>query len=113
MKERNSQSIIFKYTVSGFVIGLLTVLFILVIDFFVKKISFSEIVDLHRNNPVYIILDLSPFVLALYAYILSKKYAAVSESLHSSLKHEFDKNQKIFRFVDKMTYICLLKIVIL
>ena len=101
MKERNSQSIIFKYTVSGFVIGLLTVLFILVIDFFVKKISFSEIVDLHRNNPVYLILDLSPFVLALYAYILSKKYAAASESLHFSLKHEFDKNQKIFRFVEK------------
>ena len=102
MRERNSQTIIFKYTVSGFVIGLLTVLFILVIDFFVKKISFSEIVDLHRNNPVYLILDLSPFVLALYAYILSKKYAATSESLHSSLKHEFDKNQKIFRFVEKI-----------
>ncbi|MCK5168946.1 MAG: GAF domain-containing protein, partial [Bacteroidales bacterium] len=101
MKEKNSQVIVFKYTVSGFVIGLLTVLFILVIDFFIKKISFSEIVDLHKNNPVYLILDLSPFVLAFYAYIFSKKYAAASESLHSSLKHEFDKNQKIFRFVEK------------
>ena len=28
MKERNSQSIVFKYTVNGFIIGLLTVLFI-------------------------------------------------------------------------------------
>ncbi len=102
MKERNSQSIVFKYTISGFIIGLLTVLFILVVDFFVKKISFSEIIDLHRSNPVYLILDLSPFVIAFYAYILSKKYAGATESLHSSLKHEFDKNQKIFRFVEKI-----------
>lgn len=102
MKERNSQTIIFKYTISGFIIGLLTVLFILIIDFFIKKISFSEIISLHRNNPVYLILDLTPFVLAFYAYILSKKYASASDSLHNSLKHEFDKNQKIFRFVERI-----------
>jgi PAS domain S-box-containing protein len=102
MKERNSQSIIFKYTVSGFIIGLLTVILILTVDFFIKKISFSEIIDLHRNNPVYLILDLSPFVLAFYAYLLSKKYATATETLHSALKFEFDKNQKIFRFVEKI-----------
>jgi len=102
MKERSSQSIVFKYTVSGFIIGLLTVLFILVVDFFVKQISFSEIIDLHKNNPVYIILDLSPFVLAFYAYLISKKYATVSESLHDTLKLEFDKNQKIYRFVERI-----------
>ncbi len=102
MKERNSQAIIFKYTISGFVVGLLTVLFILIVDFFIKKVSFSEIAELHRNNPVYLILDLAPFVLAFYAYVLSKKYATASEALHSSLKKEFDKNQKIFRFVEKI-----------
>jgi len=102
MKERNSQSIIFKYTVSGFIVGFLTVLFILVVDFFVKKISFSEIIELHKSNPVYLILDLTPFVLAFYAYIISKKYALASETLHGTLKHEFDKNQKIFRFVESI-----------
>jgi len=102
MKERNSQTIIFKYTISGFIVGLLTVLFILIIDFFIKKISFSEIAEIHKNNPVYLILDLTPFVLAFYAYVLSKKYAMASDSLHSSLKHEFDKNQKIFRFVERI-----------
>ena len=64
MKERNSQSIVFKYTISGFIIGLLTVFFILIVDFFLKNISFSEIIELHKSNPVYLILDLSPFVLA-------------------------------------------------
>ncbi len=102
MKERNSQGIIFRYTISGFIIGLFTVIFILVIDFFIKKISFSEIVEIHKQNPVYLILDLTPFVLAFYAYILSKKYAESSDSLHSALKQEFDKNQKIYRFVEKI-----------
>ncbi len=102
MKEKNSQSIVFKYTVSGFVIGLLTVLFILTVDFFIKEISFSEVIEIHKNNPVYLILDLSPFVLAFYAYLISRKYADTSETLHKALKHEFDKNQRIFRFVEKI-----------
>jgi PAS domain S-box-containing protein len=102
MKERNSQSVVFKYTISGFIIGLLTILFILMVDFYVKKISFSEIIDLHKNNPVYLILDLSPFFIAFCAYLLSKKYIEATESLNSKLKHEFDKNKKIFRFVEKI-----------
>lgn len=102
MKERNSQNIIFKYTISAFIIGLLTVIFILIVDFFIKKVSFSEVAELHKSNPVYIILDLTPFVLAFYAYVLSRKYAGSSDSLHTTLKHEFDKNQKIYRFVEKI-----------
>lgn len=104
MKERNPQAIIFKYTISGFIVGLLTVLLILIIDFFIKKISFSEVIDLHKSNPVYLILDLTPFVLAFYAYRISKKYATSLESLHGSLKNEFDKNQKIYRFVEKIRF---------
>lgn len=104
MKERNSQAIIFKYTISGFIVGLLTVLLILIVDFFIKRISFSEVVNLHKSNPVYIILDLTPFVLAFYAYMISKKYATSIESLHGTLKQEFDKNQKIFRFVEKIRF---------
>lgn len=102
MKERNSQNIVFNYTVSGLIVGFLTVLFILVIDFFIKGVSFSEIVELHKSNPVYIILDLTPFVLAFYAYLGSKKYAQASDNLHSTLKQEFDKNQKIYRFVESI-----------
>jgi PAS domain S-box-containing protein len=104
MSERNSQSIVFKYTVSGFIIGLVTVLFIIVVDFLIKRISFSELTELHKTNPVYILLDLSPIVLAFYAYLISKKYADTSNILHSSLKHEFDKTQKIYRFVEKIRH---------
>ncbi|HSH52768.1 MAG TPA: PAS domain-containing protein [Bacteroidales bacterium] len=102
MKDKNSQSIVFKYTISGFIIGLLTVLFILTVDFFIKNISFSEVLEIHKNNPVYLILDLSPFVLAFYAYLISRKYADTSKNLHKALKQELDKNQRTFRFVEKI-----------
>ncbi|HAN19344.1 MAG: hypothetical protein A2X13_01590 [Bacteroidetes bacterium GWC2_33_15] len=102
MGERNSQGIVFKYTVSGFIVGLVTVLFVIIVDFLIKKISFSELIEIHKSNPVYIIIDLSPLVLAFYAYLVSKKYADTSSVLHASLKNEFDKTQKIFRFVEKI-----------
>jgi len=102
MNERNSQGIVFKYTLSGFIIGFVTVLFVIIVDFLIKKISFSELIEIHKSNPVYIILDLSPFVLAFYAYLVSRKYADSSSVLHGSLKNEFDKTQKIFRFVEKI-----------
>lgn len=104
MKERNAQGIVFKYTISGFVVGILTVLFVLIVDFFIKDISFSQMINLHRENPVYLILDLSPFVLAFYAYLVSRQYAWSSRSLHNALKHEFDKGQKIYRFVEKLRH---------
>ena len=102
MKEKTSQNIVFKYTVSGLIVGVLTVLFILVVDFFIKGISFSEIIELHKSNPVYLILDLSPVVLAFYAYLGSKRYEQASDNLHKTLKLEFDKNQKIYRFVESI-----------
>jgi len=104
MKDRNAQGIVFRYTISGFVIGILTVVFVLIVDFFIKDISFSQMVDLHKENPVYLILDLSPFVLAFYAYMVSRRYAESSQALHASLKHEFDKGQKIYRFVEKLRH---------
>ncbi len=104
MRNKNGRGIVFKYTISGFIIGILTVLMVLVIDFFLKEVSFSEILQIHKNNPVYLILDFSPFVLAFYAYLISSKYADTSEDLHASLKHEFSKAQKIFRFVEKIRH---------
>jgi PAS domain S-box-containing protein len=104
MSERNSQSIVFKYTVSGFIVGLITVLFVIAVDFLIKRISFSELIEIHKSNPVYFILDFSPLVLAFYAFLISKKYADTSTTLHNSLKHEFDKTQKIFRFVEKIRH---------
>lgn len=102
MKDKNSHSIVFKYTISGFIIGLVTVLFVVTVDFFIKNISFSEVLEIHKHNPVYLILDLSPFVLAFYAYLISRKYSDTSASLHKALKQELDKNQRIFRFVEKI-----------
>ena len=102
MSEKNSQNIIFRTTISGFIVGIFTVFFVLIVDFFIKGISFSEIIQLHTTNPVYIILDLTPFVLAIYAYLGSKKYAQSIKVLNNALKFEFDKNHKVFKFIESI-----------
>jgi hypothetical protein len=65
-------------------------------------LTVDQIVQTHLQNPVYIILDLSPFVLAFYAFILSKKYAENTIALNQSIKHEFDKTEKVYRFVERL-----------
>lgn len=102
MKDSNDKSIVLRYTVSGFLIGLATVLFVLMIDFIFRDLTLDQILKEHIHNPVYIILDLSPFVLAFYAYLLSKRYADSSAILNKSIKDEFSKTQRVYRFVEKL-----------
>jgi PAS domain S-box-containing protein len=102
MNNSQNRSIIIKYTVSGFLIGLATVLLVLFIDFILRDLTMDQILQNHSKNPVYIILDLSPFVLAFYAYLLSKRYADNTTALNESIKDEFEKTQRVYRFVEKL-----------
>ncbi len=102
MKDYRDQNIVLKYTVSGFVIGLATVLLVLFIDFIYRDLTITQIYEQHFRNPVYIILDLSPFVLAFYAYLLSKRYANTAAMLHRSMKKELQKTKKVYQFVEKL-----------
>jgi len=101
MKSKDN-SIVLKYTISGFIIGLATVLLVFLIDFVFKDQTIDQILQQHSRNPVYIILDLSPFVLAFYAYLISKKYADTSVVLNESIKKEFKRMERVYRFVEKL-----------
>ncbi|MFO8234041.1 MAG: PAS domain S-box protein [Bacteroidales bacterium] len=104
MNRNNSRerSILFKYTLSGFVIGLATVLLVLFIDFIVKDLTIEEIISHHSRNPAYIILDLSPFALAFYAYLLSNHYSESLRNLNSAIKKELDRTKRVYHFVEKI-----------
>jgi len=104
MKSPRDNNIVLKYTLSGFIIGLATVLFVLFIDFIFKDLTVDQIIREHTRNPVYIILDLSPFVLAFYAYLLSKKYADTTAILNDSIKREFNRMERVYRFVEKLRH---------
>ena len=100
-RDRN---IVLKYTISGFVIGLATVLLVLFIDFIIKDLTMDQILKEHLRDPVYIILDLSPFVLAFYAFLLSKRYADTTAVLNDSIKKEFNRMERVYRFVEKLRH---------
>lgn len=102
MNNSRERSIVTKYTFSGFVIGLATVLLVLFIDFIVRDLTVDEIIRQHTRNPVYIILDLSPIVLAFYAFLLSKRYADSSRDLNQAIKQELDKTKRVYHFVEKL-----------
>ncbi len=102
MNNSQKKNIIVKYTLSGFLIGVATVALVLFIDFVLRDLTVDQIVQTHLQNPVYIILDLSPLVLAFYAFLISKKYAENTIALNQSVKHEFDKTERVYRFVEKL-----------
>ncbi|MFP4042504.1 MAG: PAS domain S-box protein [Bacteroidota bacterium] len=102
MNNSRGRSIVIKYTFSGFVIGLATVLLVLFIDFIVRDLTVDEVIRQHIRNPVYIILDLSPIVLAFYAFLLSKRYADSLRDLNQAIKQELDKTKRVYHFVEKL-----------
>jgi PAS domain S-box-containing protein len=98
-KDNNA---VLKYTIGGFVVGLATVLFVLFLDLIVRDLTLNQMWEIHSRNPVYIILDLSPFVLALYAYLLSKRYTDITRELNESLNKEHAKIYKLYNIVEEL-----------
>ena len=102
MEIHKDNNVVLKYTISGFVVGLATVLFVLFLDLIVRDLSINQMWEIHSQNPVYIILDLSPFVLALYAYLLSKRYTDITRKLNDSLNKERTKIYKLYNLVEEL-----------
>ncbi|MFW6100439.1 MAG: PAS domain S-box protein [Bacteroidota bacterium] len=102
MAPQSDKQIVLKYTVGGFVIGIATILLVILLDFIILDLTFEQIGDLHSRNPVYIILDLSPVVLALYAYLLGRRYADTSRKLQQSIEKEHNKIYRLYNFVEQL-----------
>ncbi len=102
MQTKRDRNIVLKYTLSGFVIGLATVLLVLFLDFILRDLTLEQIARAHTSNPVYIILDLSPLVLALYAYFFSRQFARVTGRLNETLENYEDRLNRMQFFVEEL-----------
>ncbi|MGM0530520.1 MAG: PAS domain S-box protein [Bacteroidota bacterium] len=102
MATKSNKNIVLKYTLSGFIIGLATILLVVVLDIILLNMTLEQIGEAHSRNPVYIILDLSPAVLAFYAYLLGKRHADISRNLQESLEREHNKIYKLYNFVEQL-----------
>ncbi|MEF8844923.1 MAG: PAS domain S-box protein [Bacteroidales bacterium] len=102
MSITSDKQIVLKYTLSGFIIGLATILLVILLDIVLLNLTLEQIGEMHSRHPAYIILDLSPVVLALYAYLLGRKYADTSRNLQESLEREHNKIYKLYNFVEQL-----------
>ncbi len=102
MQSQRDRNIVLKYTLGGFVIGLATVLLVLFLDFILRDLTWDQIWQAHLRNPVYIILDLAPLMLAFYGYLLSKRYAQTTASLNQTLSQEHDRINRVHSFVEEL-----------
>lgn len=102
MQSQRDKNIILKYTLSGFVIGLATVLLVLFMDFIIRDLTWDQILETHGRNPVYIILDLSPLVLALYGYLLSRGYAYTATNLNQIIQQYQNRINRVHAFVEEL-----------
>jgi PAS domain S-box-containing protein len=102
MQKTRDKNIVLKFTLSGFIIGLATVLLVLFLDFILRDLTVDQILRAHSQNPVYIILDLSPLVLATYAYLLSSRYAQTSGRLYGMIGQYEERIKQLQAFVEKL-----------
>ena len=102
MQSQKDKNIILKYTLGGFVIGLATVLLVLFLDFIIRDLTWDQILETHSKNPVYIILDLSPLVLAFYGYLVSRQYALSANMLNQTIQQYQDRINRVHAFVEEL-----------
>ena len=99
---QSDKHIVLKYTVSGFIIGMATILLALLLDFILQDMTLEQIGEVHSSNPAYIILDMAPIILALYAYLLGRRYADTTRNLQKSLEKEHTKTYRLYNFVEQL-----------
>ena len=93
--RNSSRSLVLKYTVIGFCIGMLFPVASILAEFQIKHIQFdySKILYLHDRTPVLFVIDLAPIVIALIFNYFAVRNRRQNEELETMLR---DKNE-IFR----------------
>lgn len=104
MQREYSLRFVIRYTVFGFLFGIgLTG-----ISYFIQgfspyiPFSFSGIVEIHRQLPVFYFIDLFPVLIAVVAYFLSKRYSVEQEAIKNKRGFELSRRQDLLDFVQKI-----------
>ncbi|MCF6365747.1 MAG: PAS domain S-box protein [Bacteroidales bacterium] len=74
-KNQNKTIFIVRYTIAGFITGLIFPVFGWSFYFFLDKYAFNVIAikTMHINNPMYFILDITPVILGIISFFIARK----------------------------------------
>ena len=104
MDRNYSKSFVYKYTILGFVAGLVLILIFYFIGALYYKLAYTPvgIGDLHVRIPIVYFLDLIPIIFAVIAYYVSLYISKVSTEANSFSESELSRQRKLYRFVEKL-----------
>ena len=107
MEKINTNNIIIRFSITGFLIGIAFVTILLSLDFYVFKSSFfasspEQYILLHKTTHVLYFFDTLPFILALSGFLIGNKFASNTQELLHNVTSDDDKSKVVFKFVEQL-----------
>ena len=106
MDNKVSKEIIYKFTISTFLFGIIFLIIYLFIalNYNNLNISFESIIKIHKSSKFFWIIDLVPILFPLAAYFISKLISKKIVRIENELLKEETKTNKILDFTKKITH---------
>jgi len=101
-----SKEIIYKFTISTFLFGIIFLIIYLFIalNYNNLNISFESIIKIHKSSKFFWVIDLVPILFPLAAYFISKLISKKIVRIENELLKEETKTNKILDFTKKITH---------
>ena len=94
-----------QYVVMGFLLGILFPFGSWIVDIIHRDIplSFTGIFLMHKTNPLHLIIDLAPFILAITAWFLAKKIHKEQQVFEDDIKNKQAYLSSVSRFTEEIS----------
>lgn len=101
----NNKGTVIRYTILGFILGLVFPFLAIAVELITGNISFSwsGLKEVHRESNFIIVLYSIPVFLAIVAYVVSKKIVEKTSQIHQHTEDQIRKAQKIFDFTERLS----------
>jgi len=104
MSSEFSNSKVVRITLNGVVGGFAILLLAFIIEAFRmgNSISFSGLVDVHKENPLFFFFDLFPILFGFLAYYFGGRVVRQVTLAEALIEEEESRNRKLYRFVERI-----------
>lgn len=100
MNRYNANNITLNLTFKGILTGLVFWIVALFSEMILHQLGIWEVLQLRQSNPAFLLIDLTPFVIALFAYSQGKYIGKRFRRLHDELSKQLRKTQRVINFVE-------------
>lgn len=104
MQHNYSKGYVIRISLITFVIGLVFLMILMFVQAQIQNLAFTGggIARLHKHYPIFYLLDLLPFILAVASYFVARFVSRVRNEAKSFAEKEITRQRKLYRFVQKL-----------